>query len=314
MKTRLLRYLSAGASLIRHEQWNIGLVHTPIHSLLELDALPKIEWLPSLRTEKYRADAFGLERDGRLFIFYELFNYRSFLGKLYCIELDNVMFDSVGCEILNLPYHASYPFILEYEGKIYCIPETKSANRIDMFVADEFPYKWTKVRTLLPNFSGVDPTIIKHNQLWYLFCGAGEGGHDLYIWYAEDPLGTWHSHRRNPVKSGDQRSRPGGTPFVHKGTLYRPAQDGSKTYGGGIIIYSIAHLSPDEFGERVHTTISPRPEWPYCHGLHTISAVGGITLIDAKRYVFSLGGLRHYAKRLGLKIVRRQGFLRQRAL
>ncbi len=43
--------------------------------------------------------------------------------------------------------------------------------------------------------------------------------------------GPWEPHRRNPVKCDVRGSRPAGTPFVHGGELYRPAQDGSKRYG-----------------------------------------------------------------------------------
>ena len=240
-----------------------------------------------------------------MYIFYELFDYKTFRGMLHCVELGNPKCPVVSTEILNFPHHASYPYVFEYNGRTYCVPETASANRIALYVVEEFPHRWMYVRTLISNFNGVDPTIIQFDGLWYLFCGAGASGHDLYIWYATDPLGIWHPHQMNPVKSGDYNSRPAGTPFVYNGTLYRPAQDGARTYGGGVIIHQVLVLSPTEFLEKAHCTLKPRSKWLYPDGVHTLSAVGDMTLIDAKRYVFSVGGLRYHAKKQTRKFARR---------
>jgi hypothetical protein len=244
-------------------------------------------------------------RDGRIFIFYEFFDYRSFLGKLHCVEFGNPGNEAHSVETINTSGHASYPFIFEYRGEVFCVPETRSAGKISLYVATEFPYTWTYHRTLVHEFAGVDPSIIEYNGLWYLFFGAGNSGHDLHIWYAEDPLGVWHSHRKNPVRSGCFDTRPAGTLFIDNGVLYRPAQDGTKTYGGGIIIYKVSVLSPEEFREVADTTLVPSSEWLYSDGLHTLSAVGDMTLIDAKRYVFALGGLKHQAMQRWFKESRR---------
>jgi hypothetical protein len=305
MAAKLKRYVKAASSLFRHEQWNIGIVRAPIHCFLNPNDLPPIEWLASPSSEQYRADPFGVWRDGRLHIFYELFDYKTFRGMLHYVELGNAERSNASTEIIKFPHHASYPYIFEYDGQIFCVPETASANRIALYAAEEFPHKWTYVQTLIPDFSGVDPTIIEFNGLWYLFCGGGCSGHDLYIWYATDPLGTWHPHQMNPVKSGDHHSRPAGTPFTYNKTLYRPAQDGARTYGGGIIIHQIHALSPTEFQERAYCTLKPPNKWLYPEGVHTLSAVGDITLIDAKRYVFSVGGLRYYTKKQLRKLAKR---------
>jgi len=53
----------------------------------------------------------------------------------------------------------------------------------------------------------------------------------LRVWFADDLLGSWCPHPGNPVKPDIRSARPAGTPFVHDGALYRPAQDCSRTYG-----------------------------------------------------------------------------------
>src|SRR5213596_456309 len=57
------------------------------------------------------------------------------------------------------------------------------------------------------------------------------------------PLGPWRPHPGNPVKVDVRSSRPAGGPFLFGGNLYRPAQDCSRTYGGGITINRVTHLS-----------------------------------------------------------------------
>lgn len=59
------------------------------------------------------------------------------------------------------------------------------------------------------------------------------------------------------------------------------------TYGGRIVIQRITRLNEREFKEHPSTIVSPRPDWPYNAGMHTLSSAGDQTVIDAKRLVFS---------------------------
>jgi hypothetical protein len=147
------------------------------------------------------------------------------------------------------------------------------------------------VASLISGRSLVDPTLFEHGGLWWLLCGDGNGdGHALHAWYADTPLGPWRPHRNSPIKPIDRCSRPGGTPFMHRGRLFRPAQDGTRTYGGRVVIYEVTALDPDQFSERIAAVIEPDRNGPFPNGLHTISAAGDVTLIDSKRYMFSPTG------------------------
>ena len=81
-------------------------------------------------------------------------------------------------------------------------------------------------------------------------------------------------------------TRPGGTPFVHQGTLYRPAQDCSRGYGGAVALNRVTRLSPVEFHEEVVTVVRPDPHGPFPAGIHTLSAAGDKTIIDGQRTLF----------------------------
>jgi hypothetical protein len=71
------------------------------------------------------------------------------------------------------------------------------------------------------------------------------------------------------------------------GRLYRPAQDCSRRYGGGLKMFAITKLTPTEFAQdlvwALHAPIGQRGE----HGVHTINAIDGHTIYDAYTERFS---------------------------
>jgi hypothetical protein len=120
----------------------------------------------------------------------------------------------------------------------------------------------------------------------------------LHIYCAENSDSTFEPHAANPVKTDVRSSRPGGTPFVHNGKLYRPAQDCSTDYGAAIVIHEVTLLTPTEFSEREVRRISPQQSWACNKGLHTLSVLNeNETLIDAKKYVFNTAQFRRVLRR-----------------
>jgi hypothetical protein len=81
-------------------------------------------------------------------------------------------------------------------------------------------------------------------------------------------------------------ARPAGTPFIFENVLYRPAQDCSVTYGGRVAVNRVVRLTPDEFVEETVCHVEPDAGGRYNAGLHTLSGVGDLTLVDGKRYMF----------------------------
>ena len=66
-------------------------------------------------------------------------------------------------------------------------------------------------------------------------------------------------------------------------------QDCTRTYGGGIRPLRITRLTPTEFDAEPGDLIDSPPSFaPFDDGLHTLSACGDVTLIDAKRIDRSL--------------------------
>lgn len=273
----------------RHDHWNVGIVDAPISTFLDPAAKVSVRWLPPPGRGTYFADPFGVVLDGKAELFFEAYDFQSGKGAIACVrETRDAAFTSPRI-VIDPAAHASYPFLVEHEGCVYCIPETAHAGEIGLYEATEFPHRWRKAGTLIPGFAGVDPTLIEHEGNFWLFCTDLNHGpfSDLHVWYARDLFGPWTPHPQNPVKSDLRSARPGGTPFRVGGILYRPAQDCSAGYGGSISINRVVRLTPEEFREEPVAVVRPFQDGPFTRGIHTLSALGPRTLVDGKRVGFN---------------------------
>ncbi|WP_419955800.1 hypothetical protein ACN6MT_10345 [Neobacillus niacini] len=282
------------SKLFSYEYWNIGIVPKPIHEVLN-DSNVKIKWIFQ-KKDLYYADPFAYQEEGGLRILMEELDYKVVKGYISGLNVKkNVGWDIVTFNqaMLKFPCHMSYPFILEHENEVYCIPETSEVKEASIYQLNKSSKEWKKVKTLIKGFHAVDSTIVKHGDLWWLFCTKSfstiqSHNNELHIFYADELFGEWKPHCLNPVKIDIRSSRPAGTPFVHEGNLYRPAQDCSKTYGGRIVLNKIKTLTISEFEEESVSFVEPQSDSLYPDGVHTLSSVGGVTLIDGKRFDYSL--------------------------
>jgi hypothetical protein len=273
--------IETAISLLRQPDWNIGIINAPIERLLSVGARPSITWLPS-RPGHYASDPFAVERDGVLHVLFEDYDQAVGVGSIMHLSIaaDGRVSDP---EIaIETGVHTSYPFLLEHGGSIFMLPETAAAGELVLWQAEHFPSRWRRVATLLPGIPAVDASVVRYEGRWWMFATRSDQGdnHNLFVWHAPELLGPWTPHLANPVKTDIRSSRPGGTPFVVDGTLYRPAQDGSRLYGGRVVVNRVEVLTGRTFREQPVASQGPQPGSPYPDGLHTLSAAGHRTLVD----------------------------------
>lgn len=271
--------------IFKRDLYNVGLVQAPIHYFLDQKWRPEIHWLPEQsRGGVFLADPFGIEFNNKQYILCEYFDYREPKGRIVGAEIRDQMHVGDLRDAIVTPCHISYPFLFTHEQNVFCIPETSRADEVALFKMEEMPCKWKKESVLLNGIRALDPSIIQYDGRWWLFYGDRRTNHaNLYVSYADSLYGPWFPHAKQPVKVDLASSRPGGTPFIHMGKLYRPAQDCTTVYGGRIVINEVVALSPDAFEEKVVAVVEPDENGPYPNGLHTLSALGNMTLIDSKR-------------------------------
>jgi hypothetical protein len=278
------RAIGAADSLAGRDHWNVGFVRAPIHAFLDPARAFDVRWLPA-RPEHYTADPFGVERDGVVHVFFEEYDQRAGVGSIGHVAIDRQGTISKPESVLTPGVHASYPYVVEQGGQIYMLPETAAARELVLYAAHDFPYDWRPAATLLSDMPILDASVIEHDGRWWMFATRNDrgGNQNLLVWHAPDLLGPWVPHAGNPVKTDARSSRPGGTPFVFEGRLYRPSQDDSLVYGGRLVLNRVDVLTPEGFAEDSVAVVEPPRGSPYPNGLHTLSSAGEITLIDGNR-------------------------------
>jgi methionyl-tRNA formyltransferase len=275
-------------SLLAHDQWNVGVVRAPIESILN-EGLTDPRWFPAPRRGVFLADPFGAVVNGRLVVLAESLADRDNRGRLAAFEWTETGARALG-EPIKSPSHLAYPFLFEYRGRVLCVTESVETNEVTLFQCEGDPLAWRRISTMLSGIQLIDPTIFQHDNRWWLFGVLRRNPEcdELHAWFAESPEGPWTRHRGNPLKADVRSTRPGGTPFVADGFLWRPSQDCSRVYGGRLVLNRIDVLTPERFAETPANILEPRRHWPYRAGMHTISRLGPeMYLIDAKRLIFS---------------------------
>lgn len=268
-------------------QWNIGVIREPISTFLNQGAKPKVRWLDALPHHRFRADPFAVCRNDTIDIFFEDYDYRTSKGSISAAMIVDGKCTGVKT-VFERPFHMSHPYLFEYQGDIFCVPETYQAREVSLYKAMIFPKKWEKVATLIEDFAGEDSTLFKYDSLWWLFATDKNDGsnYKLKVWYAPELIGPWRPHSSNPVKIDIRSARCAGTPFIYNGNLYRPAQDCSGLYGQRVVINLIKKLTPTEFLEEGIIAVGPYQDSPYPDRLHTISSAGNCAVIDGGKNIF----------------------------
>lgn len=198
-------------------------------------------------------------------------------------------------QALERDHHLSYPFVFAWEGSMYMLPETSQANSVQLFRATSFPYEWKLQRELLSGLPMVDATLHFHEGSWFLFLNAtdtrrGSLNDELFLFFAETPLGPWTPHPKNPVCSDVRRSRPAGRLFTRHGKLIRPSQDCSDRYGARINLCEVEGLSRQNYQEKIVGHIEPGQALPGFNGCHTLSFNERVEVIDVRRTISRFPG------------------------
>ena len=272
------------------EIWNIGIApRPPLETLAKGGMVAGVMWLPHPPEPTFRADPFGwIDAEGRTAIAHERFDYRLGKGTLEIARVQTGTTDPSFEPLADLPVHASYPYLMPVPGMLLCLPEVNESGRTLLFKIEAAPMRLTPFATLLGDVPMSDGTIFRFGEHHWLFGTRADRDSQLrlYAWFARSVDGPWTPHALNPIKCDITSARPAGTPFWAGGSLIRPAQDCSRSYGGAIALNRITELTPSTFREETVARILPDPKGPYPDGIHTLSFVGDSILIDGKRHVF----------------------------
>lgn len=244
-------------------------------------------WIEPPRGHFY-ADPFLVQRDGEPWVFFEDYCAATGLGHISATPLLRREVRPV----LRRPWHLSYPCLVETCGELFLIPEQNQADSVTLYRCRAFPDDWVAETVLLDGFAGVDPTVFWWGGRWWMYVGdqrQRQRARDrTYLFHAPELTGPWIEHTVSPAIQRPDLARPAGLPWLLDEHLVRPAQNRTRTYGGGMVLYQVNRLTAEEYCETEWARWEPSPLWPYPDGLHHVSSLPGWTVWDAKRFVEEL--------------------------
>ncbi|MBN8896865.1 MAG: hypothetical protein BGO51_07470 [Rhodospirillales bacterium 69-11] len=281
------------------EWWSVGLARTSLPAIVRDGRLGEIHWLRPGTGKAYHADPFPVPGTDQLLV--EEMPMRDGVGTIVALAPTKDGGYERQRVVLDTGRHHSYPCTYQDETGTYVLPESTDLGTTTLYRL-ESGGQLTPVCAIAPDRSLADPTLFRHGDRFWIACtDLAVGTHDnLCLLYADRLEGPWLSHRCMPVKIDIAGARPAGPLFRVGESLFRPGQDCSRTYGGGIAIHRVETLDPDTYRETKVTVLAPDPKGPFPHGLHTLAANGERVWVDGKRFVLDLPGvLQKLRRRIG---------------
>jgi hypothetical protein len=240
--------LYAGKSLTKLSKYNKA--DNPVLSAADIRDVPAL----------YVADPFVHRKGNILYMFFEVFRSDTNQGEIGCASSNDN-----GCSwqyegiVLTEAFHLSYPFILQYEGEVYMIPESNATESVRIYKSTGFPLKWEYYVDIAKGKRFSDSTIFFYDDYWYMFVDTSDAGKSdtLSLYFSKCLFENWQEHPESPIiKSNHHFARPAGRVIYNGDKILRFAQDCSSSYGLQVYAFEILKLSKTDYMERM---LSKRP-------------------------------------------------------
>ncbi|MEA5574138.1 hypothetical protein [Calothrix sp. UHCC 0171] len=237
-------------------QWSIGIYTGNSH--IELQENQNIKNPVISRSDisdvyaGFVADPFMIKVEQTWYMFFEVYNNRTFRGEIGLATSQDGAKWNYEKIILAEPFHLSYPYVFNWMGEYYMIPETFQAQAIRLYKASNFPSQWEFVGNLMTGIF-LDASIFRHNDKWWLFTETNpQHKYDtLRLFYADDLLSNWVEHPQSPLIQGNAHiARPGGRVISVDNKIIRYTQDCDPEYGIQVRAFEVEELTTTTYRER----------------------------------------------------------------
>lgn len=296
-----------------NQNWNIGFCEISPEELVSEKCLPRIHWLKHGYRDRFFADPFILRVDeNAIYVLVEEMMFHT-KGVISLLMVDPRSYSLIDRKVLlDLDTHLSYPAIFRDNGKVYIYPENYASGQLSLYELDLESLSLTHVRQLI-DMPLTDATVYPApDGKFYMISTLSSNSRDNAFLFAADSMSEGFrliSHQ--PVVTGKDRSRCGGSFFKADGRLFRPAQNCSRRYGGALKVMEVLECSDGRYSEKEYFDISPR-SWNYNLGMHTLNfnSDGSLAVIDSYGYLYpflgralnKIFGIYHTIKRDGVTL------------
>lgn len=230
------------------------------------------------------ADPFLYSKDGKDYCFLEEIDEKTGRGSIAIYQIFKDYAQRLGT-VLKEEYNISYPYVFEYNGSLFMLPETNEIDEIRLYECIDFPLKWQCKQVLMRHVSAVDSILIPTKEGWWLLTNQNHSDltdhcSELTIYFAKTPLtDEWTPHPKNPIYIDAFRSRNAGF-FKINDVMYRVSQSqGIYVYGESAFINQITELNHHNFKEKRLTHLTPNFK-RHMLGIHHFHTNGRITVFD----------------------------------
>jgi len=178
--------------------------------------------------------------------------------------------------VLDEPYHLSYPYVFQWEGQFYLIPESSEAGAVRLYRAVNFPYSWDFVSNLIEG-SYADTCVFYTEETWWMLTCSKPKTHDeLRLFFADKLSGPWTEHPASPIVRGNPlKAQLGGRILIIKDGIIRFAQESLRTYGKKVRAFIITEITRTKYAEKEYEgnpVLSAQGKGWNRHGMHHIDA------------------------------------------
>lgn len=265
--------------VIQYNHWSIGI---SIQNQVLDSTITNAVYRQILKAEDvtdvtaiFVADPMLFEKEGTYYLFFEVLNAYSQQGDIGLATSTNGLDWQYDRIVLDEKFHLSYPYVFEWNGSIYMVPESAEDESVRLYKATQFPYEWQLEKKIIQDTALVDPTLFEHDGHWWLFAG-NKNNDALYLYYADQTLTNWTLHPKNPiVQSNKKYARPAGNVIQTKEHLVRLAQDDAEYYGQQTWAFQINQLTLTDYEEQLlfeKPILKGNMHWNQ-KGMHTFSSL-----------------------------------------
>src|SRR6266436_5727006 len=98
---------------------------------------------------RFVADPFMVRRAGGWYMFFEVLNQATDRGEIGLATSSDGLGWTYQQIVLAEPFHLSYPYVFEWQGETYMLPETLGTQVVQLYRAETFPTCWSCVGSLV---------------------------------------------------------------------------------------------------------------------------------------------------------------------
>jgi len=261
----------------KYQKWCLALINEDNLSIKKIFSPPKNE---------FWADPFYFKYKKKDYCFFEKYDFTLKKGEICCAEIKKnnlINFRTV----LKKKYHLSFPNIFQYKNNIYLMPETYQNKRLEIYICNKFPNKWSLFSTAFENEITCDPLLLLKNKKLWLFINKSKKNlldlnKKLYIYQINNlKLNKIIPHINNPVKSSFNGGRNAAQQMFRNSKMIRISQNCKNLYGESINISKIDKLSLSSYKETKIKEIGPKIfKDKNIIGIHSWSKYKNMYLVD----------------------------------